>query len=312
MMDRLLENDTVLKILSVIVAIFIWIQAGAASTLSINRSIGPVAVGYSSINPHLTVLSINPATVTVQIKGPPSAVESSAMTSEVLAQVNLSGLTKAGIYSLKVSGTVPPGVGVVSVTPPRVVVTVARMGQQKVPVVIHVTGQPALSYQFVGYNSSLSQATIYGPTSALNQVRSVVGTLSIAGRTATVTSAVVLHPVNALGHVVPKVEVNPPTANVTATIQLKPPEKVLPVIGQLTGKPAAGYKVSQISVYPSTVILSGSKRVLASITHVYTIPVSVSGASQNITVAVPVVVPKGTTLASSGEVTITVTIAPSG
>lgn len=312
MMDRLLENNTVLKILSVIVAIFIWFQAGASSTQSINRSVGPVAVGFPSLNPHLSVLSITPSSVMVQIKGPPSSVESSAMASEVSASINLAKITGPGTYSMKVAGSVPPGIGVVSVTPSRVVVSVAKIGQEKAPVVVHIVGQPIPGDQFVGYRTSFKQATIFGPTGALHQVSAVVGTLAIDDRSASFSASVVLHPVNAEGQTVPKVEVNPPTTRVTAMIQPKPPEKVLPVISKLSGKPASGYQVSQITVYPSSVTVTGTKAMLSSLTHLYTEPVSVVGARTSFSVSVPVVLPKGVTLVSSGDVMVTVTISGAG
>lgn len=312
-MDRLLENNTILKILSVVVAIFIWFQANTGVQAPINRSLGPLAVGYNpSLNSHLTVLSISPNAVTMSIKGPATTVESSSLPSDVSASVNLSSITKPGTYSLKVSGSVPPGVGVVSVTPQRVVVSVAKMGQQKVPVVVHIGGQPISGDQLISYKSDLKQADISGPTSALNQVRSVVGTLGIANRSGKFSSAVVLRPVNAQGVVVPKVQVNPPTARITATIEPKPPEKVLPIIGKVKGKPASGFQVSQITVYPSTVTVSGSKTILPGLDHIYTTVVNVSGATKTIAKSVPVVVPKGATLVSAGEVTITVTITASG
>lgn len=313
MMDRLLENNTVLKILSVIVAIFIWIQAGAASSQpAINRPMGGVAVGYHNLSPHLTVLSISPSVVTVTINGQPGAVSSSSVANEVSALTNLGNITKPGTYSLKVSGAVPQGIGVASVTPNRVTVTIAQMGQQKVPVVLQIAGSPAPGYELMGYKSSLQQATISGPTNALNQVRSVVGTLSLGSRENSFTAQVVLHPVNADGQVVPKVQVNPPTASVSLTIQLRPPEKVLPVVGQLTGTTPSGYRVSQINVYPSSVTLSGPKSTLSALNHVYTAPVSVTGAKSSFTKLVPVVVPKGASLVSSGEATVTVTIVSTG
>ncbi|PSR23482.1 MAG: hypothetical protein C7B45_02785 [Sulfobacillus acidophilus] len=312
MMDRLLENNTVLKILSVIVAIFIWFQAGASTTQSINRSVGPVAVGFPSLNPHLSVLSITPSSVMVQIKGPPSSVESSAMASEVSASINLAKITGPGTYSMKVAGSVPPGIGVVSVTPSRVVVSVAKIGQKKAPVVVHIAGQPLAGDQLVGYKTSDKEATIFGPTGALRQVTAVEGTLAITDRSDSFSASVVLHPVNAQGQTVGKVEINPPATRVTAMIQPKPPEKVLPVISKLSGKPVAGYQVSQITVYPSSVTVTGTKSLLSSLSHLYTEPVVVSGARKSFSVLVPVVLPKGLTLISSGDVTVTVTISGVG
>lgn len=308
-MDKLLENNNVLKVLSVIVAIFIWFQASAATAQTVNRPIGPVAVGFSTPNPHLTVLSIKPASVIVQIKGPPGTVGSA---SEVSALVKLANLTSSGTYSLKVSATVPPGTGLVSVVPNRVVVTVARLGQRKVPVMVHISGSPASGYELSGYISNLKKATISGPVNVLSQVKSVTGTVVLGDRSGSFTDQIVLQPLNAEGHAVPKVQVNPATATVNVSIQKRPPQKVLPVISKLSGQPAAGFTVSQITVYPSSVTVSGTTSSLSGLTHLYTIPINVAGQTRSIHEAVPVVMPNGVNMVNSGEVTVTVTIVKSG
>lgn len=307
MMDRLLENNTVLKILSVIVAIFIWIQATSNQATSTNRTMAPVPVSYPSINPHLTVMSVTPTSVSVEIKGQPSAVGAVSL-SQVQAFVNLSQLKGPGTRSIKVSVAVPANVGVYRVTPARVDVTVAKIVQQKLPVTLKVAGLPAAGSEMSGYTGSLKQATISGPTGALKEVTSVTGTVNLGNRSHSFTADVVLHALNAVGKVVPRVQVNPPSDGVDVTIKPKPPQKVLPVITQLTGQVASGYKISQIAVYPSSVTLSGSVKALAGLRRIDTIPINVTGASKSITEAVPVVLPKGTSLVNSGEVQVTITI----
>ncbi|MCY0880714.1 MAG: hypothetical protein OWS74_01855, partial [Firmicutes bacterium] len=61
-LDHLLENDTFLKIISVIVALFLWVQVtGTHAGLEKNKTIGPVSLQYSSpTNPALTVMNFDP------------------------------------------------------------------------------------------------------------------------------------------------------------------------------------------------------------------------------------------------------------
>ncbi|MCY0865131.1 MAG: CdaR family protein [Sulfobacillus sp.] len=311
MMDRLLENDTVLKILSVIAAIFLWFQAGPLQTQPINHEIGPIPVGFPTPNPHLTVISIQPSTVTVTVKGPPAAFTGTAA-SDVYAIVNLAGLTKSGTYSLKVVASVPPNTSLVSVSPNRVIVTVARLGASRAPVAIRTSGTLAPGYQLTGTDTAIKSATISGPVNDLNQVRQVVGTLVLNGQTSSFQSPVVLEPVNAAGRLVPHVEVNPPTVTVNATVQAIPPQKVLPVVGQYTGQPAPGYKITQIAVYPATVTVTGPSSILNGLTHLNTPAISVAGATGTVSKTVAVTLPNGVALVNSGTVTVTVTIQHQG
>lgn len=311
MTDRLFENTTLLKILSVIVAIFIWFQA-QPKTQPINRTLNNVAVGYPSINPHLAVTAINPSTVNVTINGNPGTVSSNSVSGDVSAFVNLSHITNPGTYLLKVSSSVPQGVTFVNTNPVRVEVFLAKMGQRKLPVTVNISGQPTVGNELVKYVPSQTRVTISGPSSALKQVHAVVGTLVVTGRAATFSASVVLHAVNAQGQTVPKIEINPPTTRVTASIQSKPPEKVLPIIGQVTGTPASGYTVSQITVYPSSVTLTGKKSLLNTLNHIYTKPVDVNGATKTMLLTEPVLLPKGAKLVTTGHVTVTITITHSG
>lgn len=307
MIDKLLENNTVLKVLSVIVAIFIWIQAQGFSQPPIQRTFQVAVTQSTTLNPRHYTVSVSPAAVSVEVRGPASTVDSTTA-SDVSATVNLKNIKGAGTFSGKVTVYVPQGVTPVSVQPSQVVVTVVRLGQKQVPVVLHHVGALPTGYEMSGYTSSLKDVTISGPAAALKQVKSVSGTFSIASHTGSFTQDVVLQPVNGAGRVVPKVQVNPPTASVAISVQPKPPEKVLPVVSQLTGQPATGYAVTQISVYPSSVTISGKASTLSNLTHLVTQSINVLGQTSSVTVTVPVKLPSGTKLVSSGRVTVTVTI----
>jgi YbbR domain-containing protein len=110
---------------------------------------------------------------------------------------------------------------------------------------------------------------------------------------------------------VTRVEVNPPVITVNANVVPIPPQKVLPVIGQLSGHPAPGYQVTQIAVYPSSETVTGSASSLSGLTHLNTQPVSIAGARSTVTETVPVVLPSGVALVTEGKVTVTVTITKS-
>lgn len=308
MMDRLLENNTILKVLAVIVAIFIWFQAGPSST-AMNRQIHSIPVGFPTPNPHVTVASIQPSVVTVTIKGPPKSVRG-AGTTNVYALVHLGNVTQSGTYSLKVAASVPEGTSLVSVSPDRVVVTVDRMGQSKVPVTVHTTGKLASGYESTGITASNTRATISGPTGDLAQVKHVVADLALDKHSSNFTAQVILIPVNARGATVSHVDVSPAETTVDVGVQQKPPQKVLPVVSQLSGQPAAGYKVGEISVYPSSVTVSGTQSALASLTHIYTAPVKVGGRTSDLSEAIPLVLPKGISVVGKSDVTVTVTIEP--
>lgn len=311
-MDRLLENDTVLKVLSVLVAIFLWFQATASSTQSVNRDFGPVSVFWTApANSNLNVVSIEPSVVTVQIKGPPRTVSEVAVHA-VTAYVNLSRLTRPGTYTMRVGASVPQGTSLVSIVPAQVVVTVDQIGSRKIPITLRPEGEPNASDQLVSLTPSQKVATLTGPTNDLNQVAAVVGEVPVAGQSASLSTQVLLLPLNDHGKLVSHVEVSPPSVTANAVIEPKPPEKTVPVVARLSGYPASGYKVSRITVSPSKVTVTGSQSALAGLSQVGTVAIDVAGLTNGITEAIPLSLPKGVSAVGSPDVTVTVTITPTG
>src|SRR5579875_1491687 len=70
--DRLLENDLVVKIVSVLLAIALWFQVvvgQGASSRDVQRVIPGVAVSWRNLPPDLAVVSVDPKTVTVTVRG---------------------------------------------------------------------------------------------------------------------------------------------------------------------------------------------------------------------------------------------------
>jgi YbbR domain-containing protein len=134
-MDRLLENNTILKILSVVVALFLWFQVTTTNAhVTADRSIGPVPVVYQPPSKSdLTIISLNPTTVEVQIKGPVSTIHKTTP-SVISAFVDMKNLTHGGTYSLPVHISVPVGASFVRVVPDQVVVIVDQLGTKHMSV----------------------------------------------------------------------------------------------------------------------------------------------------------------------------------
>ncbi|MDA8193107.1 MAG: CdaR family protein [Thermaerobacter sp.] len=312
-MDRLLENDTILKVVSAVVAIFLWFQVQASTTQTVNKSVAQVSVTWTTPpNARLNVMSIQPNLVTVQIKGPPKLM-SGVNSHNVTAWVNLSGLTRPGTYTLHVVAPVPAGTSLVSVVPSEVVVTVDQIGSRKMTVTLRPQGTPNSADQLVSVSASTKTATLSGPTTDLNEVTQLVGEVPVAGQTANVSTQVLLLPLNASGHVVSHVQVSPPSVTADAIIQPKPPEKTVGVVARLSGHPATGYTVSSIVVSPSHVrITASSKSALSAVSSVNTVPIDITGLTSGVSESIPLALPKGVSPVGNPDVTVTVTIARTG
>ncbi len=314
MMDRLFDNDTVLKILSVLAAIFLWLQVNGASTRSRppekQVSVGPLTLQWSPPNgSNLTVVSMHPSAVDVQLQGPSKAL-SSIKRGNVTAWVNLSKITRAGTYTLPIGASSPPGTTSISIAPAQVTVSLDQMGTRKLPVTVRAQGSPPAKYEVRSLVPEISRATISGPMQDLNRVKKVVATVPVEGHNANFQDQSMLLPVAGNGATVAHVEVTPPMASVAATIRLKPPEATVGVVVRISGHPAAGYTISRISVTPRQLTITGAKSVIGKISTVYTTPISVSGMTGPVKGSIPVSLPASVSAVNGNLVQVSIDIAP--
>jgi YbbR domain-containing protein len=303
MMDRILENDTALKILSLLVAIAIWVQVNSGVPAVRDRRLGPVPVTWIGAQNHYTVLGMHPGSVVIDIKGPPSAVD---QTTPPSAWVDLARISRPGTYSLPVSASVPQGTSLVSVSPADVTVTVDSLVSRKLPVHAVAEGQLPSGYGIVAMTPASSSASVFGPSTAVDAVKRIVARVSVQGQTANLEAQVALVPVDAAGHTVSKVTVTPDIVNVAVEVS---PEKTVPVVVTYHGTPAAGYVVTAIDVAPGRVTLYGSASLLAGITQVDTVPVAIAGRTSSVTRRVRLALPTGVTAALT-TVQVTMHIGP--
>ncbi len=86
--------------------------------------------------------------------------------------------------------------------------------------------------------------------------------------------------VDEAGQVINNLVVNP--AMVEVLIPFSKPQKTVPVRVRLSGEPAAGYVVRQVTISPATVTLEGAEEDLAAISEVVTELANISNATGNI------------------------------
>lgn len=304
MTDRILENDTALKILSLLVAIAIWVQVNSSTApRQVEGKLGPVPVTWLASSNHYTVLSMHPASATIDIKGPPGSVTQSFHAS---AWVDLAHITKPGTYSLPVSASVPPGTSLVSVSPADVTVTVDSVVAKKFSITAVPVGHVASGYGIVSMTPVSTAVEVSGPSHDVAAVSHVYARVNVSGQTSTLDAQVALVAVNAAGHTVPQVTVSPTLMSVSVTVS---PEKVLPVVVKYHGTPGTGYVVRSITVTPRHVAVFGSASALSGLTALDTHTITISGRTASVSKNIGLVLPSGVT-ASPSAVRATISIGP--
>lgn len=293
MMDKFLQNNTVLRIIALVLACALWLMVNAPvnSSTSTNGAI-PFSFQFgihAQTNDDMLVTSISPPTVTVRVN---STVPIDTLSSDMLhvkAVVNAMGLSP-GQHSLRINLQNMPNVGSYEMNPQTVTVILTQKVTVTKPVHIQIEGTPASGYAVGKINLQNQLVQVTGPAQLVNQIAYLNGIAQVAGSQSTQTEKVNLMPVDPHGNPVNGVQLNPSVIQVTIPIEQM--AKSINLIPEITGVPAAGYAISNVSFNTNSVTLYGPNSALYAKQGVL-VPVPVGGISQTTKVSISIPLPTG-------------------
>ena len=191
------------------------------------------------------------------------------------------------------------GVTILSYAPTAVSVAIDRLGVRTVRVLVD-RGEVPAGLEIGATTVSAQEVTATGPNSLLQRVDRAVARVHIDQSGIDVHNQVQLVPVDIDGRLVPSVELTPLTVNVDIDVRTVETSKTVPVRPVLSGAPAPGFEVGDVTVDPAVVTLRGAPDVLSGVTEVLTNPISLSGARAPLTATATLVMPTGTRLSDVG------------
>lgn len=308
-MDRLLERDLTVKILSVFLAIVLWFRVTTDRAQVQPRTYDRVPVEITNLDP-----SLIPADggwiagyVRVTVRG--SQIATLKLRPEdIRARVDLRGAAPGQSFRA-VEVTPPKGLEVVEVVPSQLPVSIDSRALRKVPVTVSVVGAPAEDFAAGNQEWTPREVTVEGPKLRVDQVSIAFGQLSIDGATKDVEDK--KFPVKALaknGEAVNEVRITPDRIQVRVPVKQLPPGVSVPVDPKVIGQPAPGYRVGSIKTKETAVKVRGAIEKLRMLTSVATEPIDVKGVSASVTREVRVILPEGGEMAQPDRVTVTVEI----
>ncbi|MBS4007587.1 MAG: hypothetical protein KGZ45_04055 [Clostridium sp.] len=286
MMERLLKNNTVVKVFAFFLAMMLWVyvtgDALRANIPEVTRTFRNVPLTWFNLDERLEIMQI-PERIDVVLNGRADLINE--ITPEnIKASVSLEGLGE-GQHRIFPTAEVPRGVRVLSFFPQQVAVTLEVVESPQKPIVLEITGSPAAGF-VMGEPRILPGAVfVRGPRSLLARVDRAKVTVNVEGADGDRVQMVPVQAVDAAGEVVNNLVVNPEIVEIM--IPFSKPQKTVPVRVPLSGEPAAGYVVRQLTVTPAAVTLEGSEEDLAAISELITEPVNITNATGNITLELP-------------------------
>ena len=226
------------------------------------------------------------------------------------ATIDLSGITQGGTYEVPVEVTsINSDIQILEVTPDIVTVQLDPLITKIVPVEIE-RGEVPDGLEVGTETATPSTVTVSGPKTIVDQVVAARADVVIQPSGIDIDEDVALIPVDAVGDARSPADVAPTTARISIRVFSEPETRTLPVSPVVTGTPAAGYEIDEISVQPSTVLVEGDADPLAALARVDTDPISVSGLSETQTFETGLALPEGIEAVDPVPVRVTVSFRP--
>ncbi|WP_324825243.1 YbbR-like domain-containing protein [Sinanaerobacter sp. ZZT-01] len=295
-----MSNSTFNKILSIVIALLLWIYVIGEVNPTTQHTFTNVPVSLVSMETltsrNLAVAGDSEYTVDIVVEGQRADVSKLTM-DEVVATADLFGFGKGQSY-IEVSVKVPENVKKIEVRPARIPVNIEELVAVSKPVRVTVSGLETGDQEVGNIKLKPSEIEVTGAKSQVDSVEYIQATLDATkvlenGSTLQVTAV----PIDGDETPVRNVRLSSEYVEISAKLF---GVKTVKLNTKTTGELAEGYEISSIEL-PETIRIKGSKSVLRNLSEVSTEPIDITDISSNTTQRVKVNLPDGVELANTNK-----------
>ena len=301
-------------LLAFVLALAVWVTAVTAANPDVTQAFpNPIPIEFIGQDPGLVMTGTVVRQVQVTLRAPRS-IWDTLLSGDfpIRAVVDLTGL-KAGNQSVTVQVQISTRpVRIISVTPQTFDLSLEQLVTITMPVELTLTGDPAIGYKAGNVVMNPAKAVISGPESFVAQVKHVRASLEITNARQSVETSLPIQAVAENGSTVTGISVNPDKIQVSLPIVQQGGYRDLAVKVMITGQLAGGYRLKNISAAPLIVtVYSENLPLIESLPgFVETVPLDLSGASNNINTHLTLNLPGGVLLIGDQTVSVQIEIVP--
>lgn len=296
----MLKNNTVLKILSLLIAIFLWVYVMGEVNPTITKTISNIPVELLNENTlaqrDLALQKDSDFYVAVEVTGKRAELNSLEK-SKIKATADLFGY-KEGENEIPVAVDVPDNITLKRIKTPKIKVTLEKQVSVYKDVTVSFTGKTEKNTEPGNITVLPEEIEVKGAKSAVDTVKSVQAEISAEKITDKERNfSVKPEAVDKDGNIVSDVTLSAEEVQVRSVLYYT---KTVPLKVEVTGSVPEKYQVTDISV-PEEISIRGRKDSLDRISNISAEPVDISNVTASTTLEIKPQLPEGVEVAQRSE-----------
>jgi YbbR domain-containing protein len=259
-----------LKLISIILAILLWIYIGNQGGATTSQSTEQVKLNYINLEDGLNI-SQAPEKVNVKMWG------AQKESTNVRVYVDLEGLG-AGTHILPVNVDTVTGAMFTSVDPQEIKVVLTRIEQRQLPIDYQISGTIPKGYELQEIVKTSEVCIITGEEDILDRVNRVVCPVNINNMTGLNSPRLRLKALDRQGNVINQgLKVIPEMVTVHIVVGQLLASQELAVNAKFKGSVAEGYRVKEVAIEPSQVSIISNKKISSDLSEITTNEIDLTG-----------------------------------
>ncbi|MBN1428249.1 MAG: hypothetical protein JXB07_07680 [Anaerolineae bacterium] len=304
-----LRSNLTSLVLSLLLGLTVWIVASQEQNPVQEKDLqSPIPIIVDGLGNGLLITNNYPETTTLRLRAQ-QRTWLSLSSSDIQVTADLTGLGP-GSHHVPLHIKIGERTNLVSANPSSIQIDIEEERLREMPVQVNAT-EPAIGYTSEKPIIEPSRVKIQGPGSAVDLVSEVQADVSLTGLQKDFNAELPLVAVDANGNVIDKVTVEPNKVQVTVHITQQAGFRAILIVARTSGKPEAGYYVANTAATPSLITVRGEPEIVNAMQpYVETVPVNVTGRTEDFYTNVELNLPPGVTPIDAKPVQIVVIIEP--
>lgn len=282
-----------MKLLSLLLAILLWNYVVTTNrTITRSKTITDIS-GYvtsqSTLSTYKLALRDDPTAllndVSVQLE---VAQSDYGMVSAENVQVtlDLSKVRTVGVQEVPLKASTSYG-KVEAIYPESVTLAFEPLDSRVIPVNVQLAGEKSGDYWYNVNRTNPSSISVSGAASIVQSISQARVATDVTGATESYVRAEPYVLLNAAGEEIPQTMLTISASSITVSNSIYPSKELTvsdDVAEVITGHPAEGYAVTNVTIQPETISVAGDSELLENLTQLHIEPISVDGLSQSFSV----------------------------